>query len=867
VTAPGGGRFWVGNADQEIRRLRAMGATLPNSPPQARLEARRMSDTVTRGSLVDNTNRMMQGDFHRRRMASLRTGANVQLAMPKLRTPLGSLEDKNVPFNIEDRKERAECRRWARAFYITHDLIPLLVDIYARFPLVGLEFRSTDPLIEKFYTQMFMEELDYENFLPDSLGREYYIAGEVTSLAHFNESLGVWSSEEILNPDFVRVSKSPFVQEERVQLMVKDLVESLRDGPMGMGVDEETRSEREERLYEYRQLVHYYPEIIRAAQQEDGLDISPAKWSRIVNRSAPWHDYGTPPLLRSFRTLMMEESLNAAQDAVADRLYSPMIVATLGLENMGDGLPWIPSQTDLDDLRDDMQNALMADFKLICHHMGLNIENVFGRESVPRFDQDYERIDLKLMQAWGIGSALIMGGTAAAGTYASSALNREVCELLMKSFQKKVVKHIKGRMEIIAEAQQHYAYEKKGGYRRPLYREVVQFNEETGEEEIVRVPQLLTPDVEFRTLNLRDEAQERQFMMMLKQAGVPISDKSLAINIPIDFEQELPRGADETVDKLVAAAEAMGKAQEIIDDKGLPYPAELAQYLMATLTLRQGLAQTKLLEGQEKQLETAAAQQGAAGAMGALPGVPPAPPPPPEEGGGEEGPPMPPPMPLPVGPPPMGPNGAMPPVGMPLPPQMVAGLHLVGANENTEMRTEYDTRLPNQPKAPFQVSAPHASGPGILPPGMEVGGEERHSQEFNDISEPTRNFARPAISDDLRGNSPRKAKRTRTGGIRKRTEFEIDPSSYGSRKRMTESQVEAAIRRREAQANPPLVIDLINDPGFWDRSGLGGWMNQVRAAFGDIQHGRDDDETREAMGVLEDALRQYENDTGVRPLW
>ncbi len=34
----------------------------------------------------------------------------------------------------------------------------------------------------------------------------------------------------------------------------------------------------------------------------------------------------------------------------------------------------------------------------------------------------------KLMQAWGIGSALIMGGTGAGGAYASSALNREVCE-------------------------------------------------------------------------------------------------------------------------------------------------------------------------------------------------------------------------------------------------------------------------------------------------------------------------------------------------------------------------------------------------------------------------------------------------------
>ena len=499
MTSPGG-RFWIGNADQEMRRLRAMGATLPNAPYQARLEAKRMSDTVTRGSLVDNTNRMMGADFRRRRASNLRTGANLQMAMPKIRTPLGSLEDKNVPFNVEDRKELSECRRWARAFYVTHDLVPLLVDIYARFPLVGLEFKSTDPLIEKFYTSMFLDDLDYENFLPDCLGREYYIAGEVTSLAHFNESLGVWSSEEILNPDFVRVSKSLFVQEQRVQLMVKEMVEGLRDGPQGLGPDEETRSEREERLFEYRQLVRNYPEIIRAAQQEDGLDISPAKWSRIVNKSAPWHEYGTPPLLRSFRTLMMEESLNAAQDAVADRLYSPMVLATLGLEDMGDGLPWIPQQQDLDDLRDDMQNALMADFKLITHHMGLKIENVFGRESVPRFDQDYERIDLKLMQAWGIGAALIMGGTGSAGTYASSALNREVCELLMKSYQKKVVKHIIKRMEVVAEAQEHYAYEKKGGYRRPLYREVVQFNEETGEEEIIRVPQLLLPKLEFASL-------------------------------------------------------------------------------------------------------------------------------------------------------------------------------------------------------------------------------------------------------------------------------------------------------------------------------------------------------------------------------
>lgn len=855
----GTNRLWTGNADAEMRRLRQAGYTLPNSAPRARLEAKRIGDQVRdNGSL----NRMMAADFRRRRAANLRTGANVQMAIPKMRTPLGSLEDKNVPFNIEDRRELEECRRWARAFYVTHDLVPLLIDIYARFPLVGLEFKSTDSLIEKFYTQMFLDDLDYENFLPDSLGREYYIAGEVTAMAHFNESLGIWSSEEVLNPDFVRVSKSLFVQEERVQLMVKQLVEGLRDGPQSGDPDAETRSEREERLYEYRQLVRLHPEIIRAAQQEDGLDISPALWSRLVNRSAPWHDYGTPFLLRSFRSLLMEESLNAAQDAVADRLYSPMIVATLGLEDMGDGLPWIPMQSDLDDLRDDMQTSFMADFKLICHHMGLKVENVFGRESVPRFDQDYERIDLKLMQAWGIGSALIMGGTGAGGTYASSALNREVCELLMRSYQKKVIRHIIKRMEVVAEAQEHYAYEKKGGYRRPLYREVVQVNEETGEEEIVRVPQLLIPKVEFASLNLRDETQERAFLMQLKEAGVPISDKSLAINTPLDFEQELPRGADETVDKLVAQAEAMGKAQQICDAKNLPYPAELAQYLSATLVLREQLAQTKLIEGQQQMQDTQQAQMGAAGAMGVLPGVPPAPPPEDEEG--EEGGGLPPPMPLPVGPPPNqgGPGGAaVPPEGMPMPPQ----LQMVGATQRKRM--------------PFQVDGPHASAPGILPPDMSHQGpggfgvvDEGNSEfggqgEFSSVVEPPRNRARPQESDEMRANSPRQAKRVGKDGIRQRTKYEMGPSSYGRSRTVSEDRVERAIRRREALANPPRVDQLVHDPKFYDTVGMGGLMAQIEGDFPAIIAGDQDDRTLESIQLLEDALLRYERETGIRPLW
>ena len=576
---------------------------------------------VPKTASVGESNNSKASTSNRENMASMRrTAANLQMALPKQRVPMGSLMDKGIPFDTSDPKELAEARKLCRLYYRTHDLVPLLIDIYAKFPVIGLEFESKDSLIENFYSEMFLNDLNYDEFLPNCLGREYFTVGEATSLAHFNESLGVWSSEEIIDPEMIRVSKSIFVDEERVQLLVKDMIERLRQGPQGMPESEESPSERMERVWQYQQLIKNYPEFVRAADQDDGLDISDALVSRLVHRASPWDLRGTPHLMRSFRTLMMEESLNAAQDAVADRLYAPMILATLGMDNLGDGEPWIPSQSDLDQVRDDMQSALAADFKLMVHNMGLKIESVFGRESVPRFDQDYDRITAKLLQAWGIGEALIAGGSG--GAYASSALNREVCEQLMLQFQNKVKRHIVKRMEVIAEAQEHYDYEQKGGYRRPLYREIVQYNEETGEEEIVRVPKLLIPNVNFATLNLRDEATERAFVQQLKAAGVPVSDKMMAINLPIDFKRELERSAEETVQKGLATSQAMDKLQKLCDAQGLPYPPELAEQLSATLTLRQGLAQTEMVEGQTEMMEMQMKQSMPAGQMGVLPGAP-----------------------------------------------------------------------------------------------------------------------------------------------------------------------------------------------------------------------------------------------------
>lgn len=862
------GRNW----DSEVSRLRGQGASLPNNRYAARNEAANMERAAKNRTLTATMNRQKLA-AHSRQAGTIHQATNMQIAMPKIRQPLGSLADKGIPFNVESDDELKEIRRWARLFYSTHDLIPLLIDIYSKFPIVGLELQSKDPLIQTFYEDMFFgDDLNYMEFLPDAFGREYFTAGEVTSLAHFNESLGVWSSEEILNPDMLRVSKSMFVQRERVQLMVKEMVDSMRQGPEGLGGSgdnvEETPSERAQRVEDFAALARDYPEMIQAAAQNDGLDISDALLSRVVNRTSPWAMRGTPHLLRSFRTLMSEESLNAAQDAVADRLYSPMILATLGIPDVGDGEPWIPSTEELEDVRNDMQTAFASDFRFVAHNFGLKIESVFGRESVPNLDNDFSRIDAKLMQAWGIGEALISGGTS--GPYASSALNREFVTQMMVGFQNALKRHILKRAAVVAEAQQHYDFDLKGGVRVPIYREIVEVDEETGREYIRKVPKLLLPEVSFSTLNLRDEAQERAFISQLKAMGVPISDKKLAVNVDVDFEQELERQSEESVAKMMATAQAMRKTQVMCDQQNLPYPPELAQHLMATLQLRQANDQTQMTDAEkdvavaqsEMQLDQMEQMEAQAGMM--PPGMAPG----------------------------MGAPGMMPPGGgdpaamggdsSVNPPQAVGpGAPGPGGGSAGDVNDQLMRAAATHIQGPH-AKPPHADGPIGSEPMEDVPAPEAAPKAI----EVPRNRTRPAESDDMRGNQPTARLHAVHDSDRNpgyidgvfdaRSEYRMSqitkgPSSYGNRNIVDTDEVERQVQRLEAASvmhrpkRHPKVEELVQDPTFYRATNMSSYEGQIKADWPEILDGGG--KAQESKKVLEGMLELYYQMYGVEPSW
>lgn len=522
---------------------------------------------------VEERNRALASDFETRRakqrtssamrklsgFSSTAVGGDVFAAIPRFYSPLEYFEQTQIPYDINNKKHRFELYKWLDLFYRTHYLIPILVDIFTRFPLVGVDFFGKDEDLNNFYRELFFDRLDYEQFMVD-MGREYWTLGQSFPMGSFNETLGIWESEELMDPTLVEVKRFPIIGGEQFFIVppkeLVDLVKNRRPAP------------------QFALLERNYPDLIPFLNNGRNIPISSVLMKQVAFKASPRDLYGTPILLRALRTLMHEEKLLASQDAIAERLYSPLILAKLGVQEMGaNRMPWIPGPNEIGAFRNDLDLALSSDFRLIVHHFGIDIQNVFGRENMPRLDNDFDRIERRIMQSFGVNPNLLSGGNAST-PYASSALQAEFLNQILRTYQNYLKKHYRERALIVAEAQGHYAYEKRGDTRVPIYEEVIVYDEE-GNERIERRKKLLIPEMRMKVLDLRDEATQRQFLLNLKQQGVPIPDQDVAMGMHYDFNEALEKTEDEIVQKTVAQARARLAAYNILVAEGIPVPQDL----------------------------------------------------------------------------------------------------------------------------------------------------------------------------------------------------------------------------------------------------------------------------------------------------
>lgn len=448
-----------------------------------------------------------------------------------------------------------------RLLYVTHPFLSSAIDVMSKYPILDMEFKSKDPQLVDFYSDLFLDQLEYEEFLID-IGREYWTVGEAWPLGSFNELMGVWEADELINPDDVEVIRSPFLKEPRFEMALpEDIRKIIHD---------------RDPKWEYEALMNSYPELQHFTTEDARMPVSNILLKQIAFKGDSFHPRGIPILMRGFRAIIQEEMLNAAQDAIAERLYTPLIIAKLGASatDLGTSVPWIPTMDDRASFEEALDAALAGDFRVLITHFATDVKTVFGKEAMPNFTPEFDRLNDRQLQIFGM-SRTMLSGASGGQTYAADALNRDLLTQLLTTYQRKMKRFVTDRMRVVAEAQEHYDYEERGGIKYPIMEEILIVDEETGEHRIIEQPKLLVPEVTFKTMNLASEQDERQLVEALRTSGVPISQRTRVTNIPIDLEEEIELVKKEQVDQAVAAQEARKETYLALRGAGLPIPDDL----------------------------------------------------------------------------------------------------------------------------------------------------------------------------------------------------------------------------------------------------------------------------------------------------
>ena len=354
------------------------------------------SDTAPSGSSLDSA---VAHEMRLNRQAgqSKTAGSNISLSAPRPADPRFYWQNSRLPYDFSKGDHVRDMREICRMVTSTHPTVGSVIDTYATYPLAGMEMVCPkSPEIADFYQQLFIDQLHYDEFLIDA-GKEYWKVGEAFPYATFNELLGTWESDELMLPEDTKVVKSPFLMEPRLEMKLPAYIRKII-------IERKPQQE-------YVKLITAYPELVAYARAGESMlsindeDDDPRVWIPVSNMvmshiklsTDHFNPRGVSIIMRALRSLVQEEKLNSAQEAIADRLYTPFILARIGASatDLGTKAPWIPTTGDLDAFLDDMNAALAGDFRLAVHHFAVQIDNVFGRETIPDLTSDFERLEGK----------------------------------------------------------------------------------------------------------------------------------------------------------------------------------------------------------------------------------------------------------------------------------------------------------------------------------------------------------------------------------------------------------------------------------------------------------------------------------------
>jgi len=238
-----------------------------------------------------------------------------------------------------------------------------------------------------------------------------------------------------LNPDYVNITKSIFAGEPKIEIIPDDQVTNIiTGGPAG----------------QFGELYRQFPEdIITQVKQGKNISVDARLISHIAHKAASYETWGTPLMMRCFKTLIYKDKLRQAQDAIANRHIMPLRVAKIGMP----GEP-MPSQADLDAFRDMLHELDGDPNSFLVYHYGLSFDFVGSNGKILPLNTEFEFISNELMVGLGITQAMLNGD---GSTYSTAQVGAEALARRYASYRLRLESWIRNKVyKPIAEVQQFY---------------------------------------------------------------------------------------------------------------------------------------------------------------------------------------------------------------------------------------------------------------------------------------------------------------------------------------------------------------------------------------------------------------------------
>lgn len=439
-----------------------------------------------------------------RKMAAPSIGmSNISMGNPTFYHPL--FQNMNIMLP-RDRRERNE---WCRHFYRTEPIIATALDLHTEFPISDFNNVVSDKAIKEFFDYMAFERLDLVNLLLD-IGLEYWKIGDVFPFGQLNESDGMWERFVILNPDYIDIKASILAGEPVVELIPDETIKAIINaGPRG----------------EYADIYNQLPDdVIRQVKMGRNIRLDNRLVSHIAHKASQYETWGTPIMMRCFKTLIYKDKLREAQNAIANRHITPLRIFKVGAP----GEP-MPSQEDLDALRDTLMQADEDPNFILVYHYALQTDYVGSSGKILPLNQEFDFIQKELMNGLGINQAMLNGE---GPTYSNAQVGMDALARRYMSYRLRLESWIRRKVyKPISEIQ---------GFYKPVNGTVARkYLSEREQRKLAnkKEMQLIVPEISWSQQDLTSNQSILNFIQQLQSKGL-ISMTTILPMLKLDPETE-----------------------------------------------------------------------------------------------------------------------------------------------------------------------------------------------------------------------------------------------------------------------------------------------------------------------------------------